>query len=189
MKALFVLFLICCSTLNAQVERYANSGIGTGGGAKMHYGAWGVFYAYNLKPFHQRLELNAGIGLASSYAAGAGINFRIFDNAKWFETYLSVNYSYWAKGQIRYELDELNIDYYNISALQFLQNNISARFWLDKTAAIQINIGYSDNIAGYKIVHIAGPNQGYNNAVHYAKSGMLVGLDIIVFPFTKGVKL
>lgn len=181
MKTVFILFMIFTTILNGQVEQRSNSGIGFNWGAKMAYGNWGIFYIYNLNLANNKFEVNGGIGIANSFVTGAGAKFRLYDNSARFESLLSINYSYWAPTHFRYEKTEIYTDFYNISSLQFLDYSLASRFYLNNFVALQIDIGFSDNISGYNIVHIAGPNVSFMDAEKYAKSGFLLGFDFIVF--------
>ena len=181
MKTLVVIIMLLGTVLYGQTELRSNSGIGFNWGAKMNYGYWGIYYVYNLNAADKRFEVNGGIGIASSFVAGVGAKFRLYDNSTWFESFLALNYSYWAPGQVQYEKTEIFTDFYNISSLQFLHYSLANRFYLNNFVALQIDIGFSDNISGYSIVHTAGPNVSFRDAEKYAKSGILLGWDFIVF--------
>lgn len=82
---------------------------------------------------------------------------------------------------VQYEKTEIFTDYYNISSLKFLHYSLVNRFYLNNFIALQIDIGFSDNISGYNIVHTVGPNDSFRDAEKYAKSDILLGFDFIVF--------
>ncbi len=171
----------------SQIDKNSNTGIGTCGGTKMHYGAWGLFYNYNPIFFNKRIELNIGTGIRQSLVFGLGSKFRLYDNSKKIETFLSFNYSYQTPGKLRYDNNN-SVDYYNTSATQYLHYCLTGRLWLDRFAALQVNCGYSQNISGISIQHSIGPNKNYNQVKSTLNGGMLIGADLILFVKIKSNK-
>ncbi len=182
MKKSIIILLSVFNTLlsYSQIDKNSNGGIGTGGGLKMYYGDFGIFYNYTLSPFNSRLELNVGTGIRQSIVFGVGSRIRIYDNSKKLESYVSINYCYQLKGNLRYENNN-SVDYYTTGDLQYLHYYLTGRLLLDKFAALQLNCGYSQNISGSNIIHTSGPNENYNLAKKTLGSGLLIGVDLIVF--------
>lgn len=183
MKKSIIIFISVfnASLVYGQIEKNSNQGVGTGGGEKMYYGMWGLFYNYNPSPFNKRIELNLGAGIRQYFVFGLGSKFRIYDNSKKIEAYLSLNYSYQMAGKFRYDANNNLVDYYNSSKTQYLHYYLTGRIWLDKFAALQLNCGYSQNIGGINIQYLSGPNENYNKVKRTLNSGILVGVDLIVF--------
>ncbi len=185
MKKVLVVFISAFSTILSygQIEKNSNGGIGTGGGLKTCYGSWGLFYNYTPNLFNKSLELNigTGIGPSESLVFGLGSKLRFYNNSKKIEAFFSSNYSYQLKGKLRYD-NENSVDYYETGKIQYLHYYLTGRLWLDdKFAALQLNCGYSQNISGIEINHLSGPNKNYNKAQNTLTSGLLIGVDLIVF--------
>lgn len=183
MRKLLILNICLLNTLLAlgQIDKNSNGGIGTGGGMKMYYGAWGVFYNYSPKILNsRRIEFNAGVGIRQSFVFGVGTKYKLYSNLKNFEILFAVNYSYQVPGEFIYEVNDL-IDYYKTAETQYLHYYLTGRLWLNEYAAIQLDCGYSQNIGAVGIKHSSGPNVNYNKVEKTLKSGILLGIDLIVF--------
>ena len=166
--------------LNAQIDRRSKGGIGTGGGVKTPYGDWGIFYDYTPTILSKRLELNIGAGISQSLAIGLGSKFLIYHKLQRIELFLSLNYSYQVHGRVRYDAKN-SVDYYATGTTQYIHYYLTGRFWFDRFAALQLNSGYSENLSGIRIRHSSGPNENYNNVRKTLDSGLLIGVDLVVF--------
>ena len=183
MKKVIIILLSVFNTFwsYSQVDKNSSTGIGTNIGAKMPYGVWGLFYTNNLNAFSKRIEVNIGAGIKESFVFGLGGKFRFYDNSKNIECYGSLNYSYQLSGRVRYDASNHLVDYYNVSPIQYLHYYLSGRLWVNKFNALQLNCGYKQNISGIKIQHFSGPNENYSKVKNALNSGVLIGIDFIVF--------
>ncbi|MCB0482664.1 MAG: hypothetical protein KDC83_14645 [Flavobacteriales bacterium] len=173
-------FLFLVSIGFAQ-DSVRTSGFGMGIGPKQPYGLWGVFYQFTPKNL-DLLEFNAGLGINKGMIVGLGPRFKIISNLKSYEMLVSINYSYRFSSDHRYESNS-NIDYYTVSDIQNMSYYFTNRFKVDTKFYLQGNIGYSQNISGYSIHHVRGLNDHLDKVENNLKSGLLIGIDVIVFPF------
>jgi hypothetical protein len=165
----------------AQTEKKSTHGIGTELGLNGNYGLWGLFYNYNPVFLNKRMEFNAGAGISSSYVLGGGAKYRVCDNNKNLELYVSLNYSYQGNGEARYDAGHGSADYYKATSSQCLHYYLSGRYRIKTNAAVQLNVGYKDNINPAKITHLSGPDENYNKLAHYLNDGILVSVSLTVF--------
>jgi hypothetical protein len=156
-------------------------------GWKNTYGAWGLFYGRGINIGSSLIEVRIGGGIKEGFVLGGGINFRLYNNKKWFESFIATDYSYNFPGTIRFDDEKayqpFTSDQYNFTACQYLHSYVTNRFFIskDKFAALQLKTGYAFLINAVSVVPTSGPNVNYSKARQITDGGLMIGLDLVLY--------
>lgn len=156
-------------------------------GWKNTYGAWGMFYGRSIDIAGSVIEVRIGGGIKESFVLGGGINLRIYNNKKWFESFIATDYSLNFAGTIRFDNEKayqpFTSDQYSFTKCQYIHPYITNRFFIskDKVVALQLKTGYAFLINPVTIMPTTGPNVNYSKAKKITDGGLMIGLDLILY--------
>lgn len=182
LSVILIFYFLSLAALAQEDKSGERMNIGTAIGYRAPYGLWGVFFSYKPNVLQSNIELNIGAGVNHSYILGSGLKFRILrSESGMMESMLSFNYSFNFKGELRYKHEGFT-EYYMASEVHRLTYSFHQRFYFNKNRveAIQLGIGYSQNVGEYAINHVAGTNAGWSKVKHNMNNGLFFELGLVI---------
>lgn len=172
-------------TINSKIGRRKTLSGFTSLGSKNTFGAWGVFVGRSIAFDKGLLEIRIGCGIKESFVVGGGLNFRIYNNKKNFELFVATDYSYNFPGKFRFDDEKAyqpyTSDQYSFTECHYFHSYLTSRIYLDEFAALQLKTGYAFLLNDVKVTPIIGPNLNYSRTQDITNSGLMLGIDLVLF--------
>lgn len=167
--------------LYGQLLSNVNFGIGVSGGLRTPVGVFGAFYSQRITVKSTPLEFKLGLGLDESVVLNGGVGLRVLGNNSKIELFGCIDYSHHFSGDVRYDLGDVNGDYYLIDQYAYIQPSLLLRGIFNRSFVPQFRGGYSFLLSEVNFTHQYGPDISSDQVQKKIGEGLTVEVGIIVF--------